>query len=59
MAPSWRDPDLFPCGNMGWARRGVLFWKDSRPDGTMTPSWRDPDLFSRVALALTAGQSAA
>ena len=55
MAPSWRDPDLFPWGNIGWTRRGVPFWKDNRSDGTMTPSWRDPDLFPRVALALTVG----
>ena len=59
MASSWRDPNLFPWGNIGWTRGGVSFWKDNRPDGTMTPSWRDPDLFPRVALALTVGQSAA
>jgi len=58
MAPSWRDPDLFPWGNIGLTRRGMPLWKDNRPDDTMTPSWRDPDLFPRVALALTVGQSA-
>ena len=38
MAPSWRDPDLFPWGNIGWTRRGVPFWKDNRSDGTMERS---------------------
>ena len=45
--------------NIGWTRRGVPFWEVNRSDGTMAPSFRDPDLLTRVAIAVTVGQSAA